>query len=78
MTNGQGEMWPIRVSTYANGHLTIVVQAPADLVDIAIAMPDGAGSWERHQLPLAADTIWRQCGIGFQPVTGKPQRQAEA
>jgi len=55
VVNQEGQSWPLEVSSDARGHFTIVDQAPADVVDIAIVAGDGA--WSVDQLQLEANAI---------------------
>jgi RNA polymerase sigma factor (sigma-70 family) len=57
VTNRDGQVWPIQATTDSLGHFIIVNQAPADVVDIAIAARSGSGAWTGEQLQLVADAI---------------------
>lgn len=57
VTNRDGQLWPLQATTDSGGHFTVVSQAPADVVDIAIVPRDGSGAWAADQLQLESDAI---------------------
>ena len=57
VTNRDGQQWPLRATTDAQGHFAILSQAPADTVNIEIAIPDDPRTWKANQLQLQADAI---------------------
>lgn len=58
VTNASGQTWPLQTTTDADGHFTIVDQAPAEVVDLTIATQNGAvGHWSAEQITLEANTI---------------------
>lgn len=58
VSNASGQTWPLEATTDAEGHFTIVDQAPAEVVDIAISTQEGdSGSWSVEQIALDSNTI---------------------
>ncbi len=58
VTNSEGRVWPLEISTDSSGHFTIGDQAPADLVDISISREDsGAQVWSADGVVLQAGGI---------------------
>ncbi|MBL7647886.1 MAG: sigma-70 family RNA polymerase sigma factor [Candidatus Hydrogenedentes bacterium] len=58
VSNTDGQSWPLQSTTDAEGRFTIVDQAPAEVVDIAISRQDGEGGiWSAEQITLEANAI---------------------
>lgn len=57
VTNREGQEWPLHAATDSAGHFTIVSEAPADVVDIAVFAGDGAGTSVAQQMQLEANAI---------------------
>lgn len=58
ISNANGQTWPLQTSTDAEGHFTIVDEAPAEVVDIDIEVQrDAGGGWSAEQISLEANAI---------------------